>query len=72
MEIDHHDDWMTGYLDIPYSVFISQHSNKSSEAIWKWYLNNHLSPSWEHVANALYCSGKHEVLEVLRSHYLKG
>ena len=77
MEIDRNDFLMPFDLDIPDSVHNDirrQHSNKSkfSEAIWKWYLNNHLSPSWEHVANALYRNGNHEVLEVLRSHYLKG
>ena len=77
MDIPRYDYGMTDDLDIPFSVHDDikrQHSSRSkfSEALWKWYLNNHLSSSWEHVANALYLYGDHEVLEVLRSYYLKG
>ena len=52
----------------------SQHSSQSEcvKALWEWYLNNHPCPSWRHVAHALYEWRKHGVLEVLKSHYLKG
>ena len=65
------------YLDIPYSVHESisnQHSSMSQrkEACWEWYLNNHPSPSWHDIASVLYVAKEHEVLEVLKSQYLKG
>ncbi len=64
-------------LDIPKSVYndiSQQHSGKSQEkkALWEWYLNNHPSPSWKHIADALYGCGEHDVLDVLRGRYLKG
>lgn len=65
------------YLDTPQSVseqIISHHSSVSEreEACWRWYLDNHLSPSWRQVAYAIYERREHAVLEVLKSHYLKG
>ena len=64
-------------LDIPYSVWGSIPSQDSSQservkALWEWYLNNHPCPSWRNVACALYEQGKHGVLEMLKSRYLKG
>ena len=64
-------------LDIPDSVRNSIYTQQSSEserrkACWEWYLNNHPCPSWHHIANALYMSEEHGVLEVLKSRYLKG
>ena len=64
-------------LNIHYSVrdsIISQHSSQSErvKALGEWYLNNHPCPSWRHVAHALYEEKEHGVLEVLKSHYLKG
>ena len=69
--------YVTGYLDIPTSVYNSITTQQSSEserrkAYWEWYLNNHPCPSWHHIANALYMRGEHRVLEVLKSRYLKG
>ena len=68
---------VTDYLDIPRSVYGSIYTQQSSEserrkAYWEWYLNNHPCPSWRHIANALYMSREHGVLEVLKSRYLKG
>ena len=68
---------VTLYLDIPPSVFHSIYTQQSSEserrkAYWEWYLNNYPCPSWRHIANALYISREHGVLEVLKSRYLKG
>ena len=70
-------DNVTIYLDIPDSVYSSITTQQSSEsermkACWEWYLNNHPCPSWCHIANALYMNEEHEVLEVLKSRYLKG
>ncbi len=64
-------------LDIPESVYddiSQQHSDESQKknALWEWYLNNHPSPSWKHMAEALYQCGDHDVLDVLRGRYLKG
>ena len=64
-------------LNIPYSVrdsIESQLSDRSErvKALGEWYLNNYPCPSWRHVAHALYVWKEHEVLEVLKSHYLKG
>ena len=68
---------VSGYLDIPLSVYSRIKAQESSEsehrkACWEWYLNNHPCPSWRHIANALYMSKQHGVLEVLKSRYLKG
>ncbi len=65
------------FLDIPVSVYddiSQQHSDVSQQkkALWEWYLNNHPSPSWKQVANALYRCDEHDVLDVLRGRYLKG
>ncbi len=64
------------YLNIPYSVYddiSKRHSDEPQKnALWEWYLNNHPSPSWRHIANALYHSNVHDVLDVMRSRYLKG
>ena len=40
----------------------------------EWYLTHHPAPSWRQVETALYSSGEHENLDVLRSHLdnLKG
>ena len=70
-------EYVTDYLDIPRSVYNSITTQQSSEsewrkACWEWYLNNHPCPSWRHIANALYVSREHGVLEVLKSRYLKG
>ena len=72
-------DWnfVRGGLAIPYSVYDSiseQHSSMSQrkEACWEWYLNNHPSPSWRYIAYILCVFMEHEVLEVLKSQYLKG
>ena len=63
-------------LGIPNSVLdiSKQHSSMSQrkEACLEWYLNNHPSPSWHDIAYALYALDEHEVLEVLKSQYLKG
>ena len=64
-------------LDIPKSVrdsISNQHSNMSQckEAYCEWYLNNHPSPSWHHIAYSLYWYEEHVVLKVLKSQYLKG
>ena len=69
--------YVSGGLDIPDSVRESiseQHSSMSQhkEACWEWYLNNHPSPSWRRIAFVLYNLKEHEVLEVLKSQYLKG
>ena len=68
---------VSDYLDIPGSVYNSIPTQQSSvserrKACWEWYLNNHPCPSWHHIANALYMSEEHGVLEVLKSRYLKG
>ena len=68
---------VSAYLHIPFSVYCSITTQQSSEserrkACWEWYLNNHPCPSWRHIANALYISKEHGVLEVLKSRYLKG
>ena len=65
------------YLDIPPSVYddiSKQHSDESqkNKALCEWYLNNHPSPSWKHIADALCLNGDHDVLDVLRGRYLKG
>ena len=68
------------YLDIPPSVYndiSKQHSDESQKkkALCEWYLNNHPSPSWKHIAQYLYLHQKHDVLDVLdvlRGRYLKG
>ncbi len=65
------------YLYIPDSVYddiSKQHSDVSQKkkALWEWYLNNHPSPSWKHIAHALYRCRYHDVLDVLRGRYLKG
>ena len=72
-------DWnyVGAILDIPDSVrdiIQEQHSSVSQrkEAYWEWYLNNHPSPSWRYIAYILYDLEEHEVLEVLKSQYLKG
>ena len=63
-------------LDIPISVrdsIESQHSVfEHVIAMGEWYLKRHPCPSWRHVSNALYEQYEHEVLEVLKSRYLKG
>ena len=69
--------YVSDYLHIPLSVRVSIDTQQSSEserrkAYWEWYLNNHPCPSWRHIANALYMSREHGVLEVLKSRYLKG
>ena len=73
------EDWddVGGGLDIPFSVrddISKQHSSMSQrkEACWEWYLNNNPSPSWRDIASVLYVAKEHEVLEVLKSQYLKG
>ena len=71
------DMWICPYLDIPGSVYYDiskQHYDESQKkkALCEWYLNNHPSPSWKHIANALYINGDHDVLDVLRGRYLKG
>ena len=60
------------WLDIPSSVY-RKHSDEA-QRLCEWYLTHHPAPSWLQVAAALYRSGEHDVLEVLRSqvHYLKG
>ena len=65
---------VTVYLDTPHSVYSSIYTRESEfrKGCWEWYLNNHPCPSWRHIANALYLSGEHGVLEVLKSRYLKG
>ena len=70
-------EYVADYLDIPDSVYDRIKAQESSEserreACWEWYLNNHPCPSWRHIANALYTSREHGVLEVLKSRYLKG
>ena len=35
-------------------------------ACCEWYLTNHPAPSWSHVAESLYESKNHDVLEVLK------
>ena len=69
--------YVSGYLDFPLSVYDRIKAQESSvserrKACWEWYLNNHPCPSWRHIANALYMSEEHGVLEVLKSRYLKG
>ena len=69
--------YVSSGLDIPTSVYDSvseRHSSMSQrkEACWEWYLNNHPSPSWRYIAFVLYDFKEHEVLEVLKSQYLKG
>ena len=68
--------YVRGGLDIPNSVYNSiseRHSSMSQrEACWEWYLNNNPSPSWRYIAYILYILKEHEVLEVLKSQYLKG
>ena len=65
------------YLNIPTSVYndiSKQHSDEfqKKKALCEWYLNNHPSPSWRHIADALYINDHHDVLDVLRGRYLKG
>ena len=68
------EDWyrFSACLDIPGSVYRKHHDDV--QGLREWYLTHHPAPSWLHVATALYSSGEHDVLEVLRSqvHYLKG
>ena len=64
-------------FNIPDDVFdeiYNQDSNKSKlkEILSEWYLNNHPAPSWQHIADGLYCCREHEALEVLRTLYLNG
>ena len=65
------EDWkrVGAFLGIPYSV---RDIRKHKEACWEWYLNNHPFPSWRYIAYILYMLDEHEVLEVLKSQYLKG
>ena len=67
-------DRVGAFIDIPNSVRDSNEEQDSNvpKAWWEWYLNNHPSPSWRHVASALYWSEQQEVLEELKSRYLKG
>ena len=66
------------FLDIlsvsVYDDISKQHSDESQKkkVLCEWYLNNHPSPSWRHIADALYCNDYHDVLDVLRGRYLKG
>ena len=67
------------YLDIPdsqYSAIEAQHTTKAAlvEAVMVWYLTHHPAPSWQHVAQALYQRGEHDVLRTLRDQvpHLKG
>ena len=65
------------WLNIPHSKFsdIMKHHpdvTDSNMALCEWYLTNHPAPSWGHIAQGLYGTQKHEVLEVLQVHYLKG
>ena len=64
-------------LNIPNDVYDDiyyQYSNysKRKETLSEWYLNNHPAPSWQHIADGLYCWREHEALEMLRTLYLKG
>jgi hypothetical protein len=64
-------------LDIPTAKFRDIRKNYPDElqrkkAMLEWYVDNHPAPSWKHVANALYSNHKEDVLDILRSQYLKG
>ena len=71
--------WICGWLHIPRPVYADiwqEHSDivLRVEGWCKWYLTHHPAPSWRQVETALYSSGEHENLDVLRSHLeeLKG
>ena len=75
-------EWQNGFdsfhrsLHIPervYSAVIEQAPSQGlkvttqvTSQLCEWYLVNHPSPSWSHVADALYYWEEHEALEVLR------
>ena len=66
---------LCAYLEIPRSVIKTiqeEHSMESERkmAFCKWYINNHPGSSWKHVAEALYRSQNHELLDQVPS--LKG
>ena len=52
-----------------YDTIASQYQEKSDrvEPLINWYLSHHPSPSWAHVATALYDREEHEVLQTLRA-----
>ena len=65
------------YLCIPdskYEALKKQHPDGAQlkKAMCEWYLANYPAPSWRDVADKLYISKEHAVLDVLRMHYLKG
>ena len=73
-------DWsgIGAYMNIPLSKrdeIGSQHSydaQRCSRACWEVYLKEHPSPTWQHVAYALYMQDHLEELEVVLKKYLKG
>jgi hypothetical protein len=65
------------YLGISSSTYIDISKRVTDEtqlkmALLEWYLDSHPAPSWKHVADALYRYGEHDILDILRSQYLKG
>lgn len=57
-----------------YQTIKKEYFNRAerSKALCEWYLAHHPAPSWGDIADALYVSEEHAVLDVLRMHYLKG
>ena len=70
-------DIMADFLHIPDNKQVEirrQYSNISQQKqeYWQYFLSQHPTPSWLIVADALYLTGEHGALEVLRKLYLKG
>lgn len=67
--------WKFLQISMPRLLSIrQQHKSeaKRRQACWELFLNEHPSPSWKHVAMALYQSGYLNSLEVVQKKYLKG
>lgn len=65
------------WLRIPTSKYraMMHHLPNDAErvgALCEWFLSNYPAPSWNVVAQALYDSKQHALLDVVRRHYLKG
>ena len=60
--------------DSTYEALKKQHPEGAplKEASCEWYLTNHPAPSWRDVADSLYMCEEHTILDILRTHYLKG
>lgn len=73
----HNLDGMAIELDIPYHKQSEIKKEYGSDAetkqrYWVYWLTHHPCPSWTLMANALYRSLEHEILQMLLKMYLKG